>query len=102
MFPEPAYRQQVTEEMYLFRAKLLSVIGQMNARGVLNPTSDMMETVMNTQRAILDGWLRGDTICVTVSMFDTGRFRATPDEHAPTEIDYIDTDLQNPPPDYPF
>jgi hypothetical protein len=75
MFPELTYRQQVEQEMQMFRAKLLSIIGLMNARGVLSPTSEMMETIMNTQRAILDGWKRGDMIQVTVSMFDVGRFR---------------------------
>lgn len=75
MFTDPEYREEVTQELYLFKAKLLAVIGQMNARGVAKPTSDMMEKTLGVYRGIMEAWVAGDMFEIEIHRFDMGVFR---------------------------
>jgi len=99
MFRDPAYRAKVLEEMFLFKAKVLAVMGQMNARGVETATSDQMMKVLGVLRGLMDAWESGDMFEIEIRRFDLGLFREDVLPAAPKELDGGDIEHRTTPPD---
>jgi len=102
MFQDPQYREQVTQELYLFKAKLLSIIGQMNARGVEKPTSDLMQKTLGVYRGIMEAWAAGDMFEIEIHRFDMGVFRKEMEGVDPTGSPETFIDLDPAADDLPF
>jgi len=102
MFQDPEYREQVTQELYLFKAKLLSIIGQMNARGVEKPTSDLMQKTLGVYRGIMEAWAAGDMFEIEIHRFDLGMFREEMEEYREITTPETHLDLDPKADDFPF
>lgn len=96
------YREEVQSEMYRFRAKLLVIIGMMNAGGITAATSDMLESILRFNTTQLDAWKLGAMLQVEVSFVQMGHFNPTEDDKPPIDTPETHTDLDPRADDFPF
>lgn len=85
MFNKPTYREEVLSEMVMFKAKLLSIVGATNANEISDPTSNMVETVLNVCIDLIQAWKEGAIVEVSVIKFHLGAFE--PIDGTPTVRD---------------